>query len=779
MGSLNRIMPLIPLILSLSFSISLGQIQRDPEEKNIKNLFFNPRVSSEEIKRVVVVPIHSEEEGLRYAPRITDLLVANLRTVRKYDILPAQDLKGFVEERHMDWARIHHYTQALEIGTSLGVDGVIIGSLSQYGRMRDRAQFGLNLRMIRIPEGNTVWSMSCSARGKPREMESIARGGIESIMRTLIHRWQSEETTMAWGIKLQPLKTSGGYRHITLVVPEYRETEIKEYTVSRSTAESGPYKEIKRLSMGRRAALSFKDGDVQEGRTYFYRYRVLTKKGFLSPFSQAVGARLGEAPATPTGLSTIGGKIREIRLTWEKIPDPEVAGYKIYRSQHPDQDYRLVASVKNRNTTHYVDKGNAKDPLGDAIHYFYRITAYYPSGKESQKSKVASTTTKGKPSTPRGLIATGDVIREIPLSWNQNPEPEVKGYRIYRSISKGGPYSIIGKVDGRRKTSFVDSQELEDKAEYHYRITAINVVGVESDQTDPVSATTRGIPLPPQGLKAKGGMVKSILIEWTPPPDPEVKGYIIYRSSSPEGTFVEIQRIKEKKKSSFLDGDRLKKKLTDGTRHYYRMRSYNKVDVLSEETEVVSAQTKKVPQAPTGLRALAQEARMIPLSWNPNPEKDIKHYIIYRSGGAEKKYKKIAAKPGDKTNFIDTKLADGTTYSYKIRAADVDGLESEFSETASAITKAAPSSPKGAKAQGGKRKVTISWEANPEADITRYQIYKKTAFGFKKSGSTQGPSYTDGKLKDGKTYTYKITALDKDGLESPFSQEVSATTAPK
>jgi len=209
------------------------------------------------------------------------------------------------------------------------------------------------------------------------------------------------------------------------------------------------------------------------------------------------------------------------------------------------------------------------------------------------------------------------------------------------------------------------------------------------------------------------------------------------------------------------------------------MRSYNKVDVLSEETEVVSAQTKKVPQAPTGLRALAGEARMIPLSWNPNPEKDIKNYIIYRSGGAEKKYEKIAAKPGDKTNFIDTKLADGTTYSYKIRAADVDGLESEFSETASAITKAAPSSPKGAKAQGGKRKVTISWEANPEADITRYQIYKKTAFGFKKSGSTQGPSYTDGKLKDGKTYTYKITALDKDGLESPFSQEVSATTAPK
>ncbi len=301
MGSLNRIMPLIPLILSLSFSISLGQIERDPEEKDIKNLFFNPRVSSEEIKRVVVLPMHSEEEGLRYAPRITDLLLANLRTVRKYDILPAQDLKGLVEEKHMDWARIHHYTQALEIGKSLGVDGVIIGSLSQYGRMREMAQFGLNLRMIRIPEGDIAWSMSCSTRGKPKEMERIAKGSLESILRTLVQKWQSDKAIIAWGIKLQPLKVkaSSRGRKITLRVPKYRETEIEAYIVTRSTFESGPYKVIKRFSMGRKTAQSFKDKDVQAGFTYFYRYRVLTKKGFLSPFSAAAEASIGNVPARP------------------------------------------------------------------------------------------------------------------------------------------------------------------------------------------------------------------------------------------------------------------------------------------------------------------------------------------------------------------------------------------------------------------------------------------------------------------------------------------------
>ncbi|MFQ6078105.1 MAG: hypothetical protein ACE5NJ_03085 [Thermodesulfobacteriota bacterium] len=299
MGSLSRVIALIPLILSLSFSISVGQVERDPREKDIKNLFFNPKVGSEEIKRVTVLPFHSEGEGLRYSTRITDLLVRNLRTVGKYDILPAQDLKRLVEAKDMDWGKTYHYTQALEIGKSLGVDGVIMGSLSQYGRMGGRFQFGLNLRMTRIPEGDTVWSMSCSARGKPKEKESIAERGIESIVQTLVRRWKSDRAIIAWAIKLQPLKASGARRHITLRVPEYKETEIKEYIVTRSTAQSGPYKKIKRLKMRRGASLSFKDGHVKAGWAYFYRYRVRTKKGFLSPFSEAVEASIGKVPARP------------------------------------------------------------------------------------------------------------------------------------------------------------------------------------------------------------------------------------------------------------------------------------------------------------------------------------------------------------------------------------------------------------------------------------------------------------------------------------------------
>lgn len=293
MVSLKKILPFVLLALSLISPLALGEIERNPPEKCIKSLFFNPNVGLEEIRKVVVLSIRSEGEGEKHASELTALLVRTLRTVQKYEILPPQNLEGIMGERGVDLKQLHHYNQAVEVGKSLGADGLLMGSLSQYGVMGEKAQFGINLRMIRIPSGNTAWSMSCSSRGKPKELQSIARGGIESIVRTLVQRWQSDKAIIAWGIKLEPLKVSVGRRSVTLRVSRYRETEIEEYIVARSASEFGPYYVIKRMSIRRRSSASFKDRDVQAGENYFYRYRVLTKQGFLSPFSEAIEAAVG------------------------------------------------------------------------------------------------------------------------------------------------------------------------------------------------------------------------------------------------------------------------------------------------------------------------------------------------------------------------------------------------------------------------------------------------------------------------------------------------------
>ena len=393
MGSLNRAIPVVLLVLSLSFSVCIGRTKGEGRGKNIRDLFFNPRVGPEEIKKAVILPIRSNDSQRKYASAITDWLTQGFRETQKYDLSVTRELTKLIEEWGMDLEEIHHYTRALEIGKSVGADGVITSSLAQYGIMGERARFGINLRMTRIPEGDTVWSTSCSASGNASEMERIAHEGIESIIQALVSQWQSNQATVAWGMNLEPLQTSGGYRHIAITVPQYRESEIKAYIIERSTSKSGPFKEIKQLSVKKRGSLVFKDGDVKVDRSYFYRYRAVAKSRFTSPFSDVIEAGLAVVPVPPEGLMATGDKIRQIRLDWEKSADRDVSGYRIYRSRSPDRDYKLIVTVKRRNTTRYIDKGDDKNPLGDGVQYFYRIAAFYPSGKESQKSEATSATT--------------------------------------------------------------------------------------------------------------------------------------------------------------------------------------------------------------------------------------------------------------------------------------------------------------------------------------------------------------------------------------------------
>ena len=770
MGAMKRVVFLVAVGLCVLLSGHAVRAKKTSSEQHIKAVYFNPTVRSEEIKQICVLPTHGDNR--QYTTRASKVLDTALRRLKKYQIVSSQDLSRVIKEKDIDTADLYRYTVVLDLGRSLAVDGVLLSSLGEYGRMGKEARFGLNLRMIRVSEGDTAWSLSCSAVGKAGEIDKVAAEGVESLMAALVDHWQTKEEIVAWGIDLPPLTVSSGYSHIDVTIPLCQESEIKTYLVSRSTSESGPFHEVKELRPSKgKEVLSFRDKDVEMGHSYLYCYRVVTTSGFISPFSGAAEAGCAAAPPVPMGLVVTGDEVREAELTWEKSPDQDVDGYRIYRSQRADGDYAPIGMAKSRNTTRYTDKGDGGNPLSDGTTYFYKITAYYPSGVESAMCQTASATTTGRPSVPTGLRAESDLIREVPLSWAPNPEPEIKGYRVYRSESEKGSYRLIGEVRGKSKQTFVDTEGLADKKSYYYRIAAFNVADVEGDPTPFASATTRGAPLIPQGLAALDGMVKCVSLEWASPEDPEVKGYVVYRALSEEGEFTELKKIRGKEKHAYEDKGAPNKRLEDGTLYCYRIRSYNKVDVLSPETETVCARTKRTPQVPQGLKTTSGQPREVSIKWDANPEKDIKEYVVYRSDRLTEGYNRIEDVPGDQTAFVDDKLADGETYHYQVVAIDADGLKSGSSETVSATTKPAPSSPQGVKGDRGEERIIISWAPNPESDIVEYYVYRKTA-GFKKIGSTKNHSYADENVKPGRTYAYRVTAVDQDGLESPFSPEV-------
>jgi len=80
------------------------------------------------------------------------------------------------------------------------------------------------------------------------------------------------------------------------------------------------------------------------------------------------------------------------------------------------------------------------------------------------------------PSVPVGLRSiTGD--GEVLLVWYENTEPDLAGYRIYRSLTPSGYYYEIGETN---LDYFLDFGLVNGET-YYYAITAFDIHGNESD----------------------------------------------------------------------------------------------------------------------------------------------------------------------------------------------------------------------------------------------------------------------------------------------------------
>ncbi|MGC9003243.1 MAG: fibronectin type III domain-containing protein [bacterium] len=92
-------------------------------------------------------------------------------------------------------------------------------------------------------------------------------------------------------------------------------------------------------------------------------------------------------------------------------------------------------------------------------------------------------------------------------------------------------------------------------------------------------------------------------------------------------------------------------------------------------------------RAPSGLIAEAG-ANKVYLEWNPNLEKDLAGYRVYRRLDKEKTFHCLTANPIKENEFIDKGLKNGVRVEYAVTAVLKNGKESEFSNIADVIVRA-------------------------------------------------------------------------------------------
>jgi hypothetical protein len=90
-------------------------------------------------------------------------------------------------------------------------------------------------------------------------------------------------------------------------------------------------------------------------------------------------------PPAPTGLVALV-ETNAVRLVWDPVDSPDLAGYKIYRSEGAGAELKIVARVLL--TQQPITATNYRDTTtGVGVSHFYEVTAVDKSGNESKPAK--------------------------------------------------------------------------------------------------------------------------------------------------------------------------------------------------------------------------------------------------------------------------------------------------------------------------------------------------------------------------------------------------------
>ena len=185
---------------------------------------------------------------------------------------------------------------------------------------------------------------------------------------------------------------------------------------------------------------------------------------------------------------------------------------------------------------------------------------------------------------------------------------------------------------------------------------------------------------------------------------------------------------------------------------------------------------KQTPAVPAEVTA---QPRMneVQVSWKQNAELYLDQYRVYRADTPAGEFKLLDATT--EPFYLDRGLPSNRAFHYRVSSMAREGNESAPSPAVSAVTpRLIPSLPRSVRLDASEKQITLSWLPNKEPFMNHYRIYRsgQPSTGFEVVGKTERPVYVDSGLNDDTLYYYQLSAVGKEGDESPLTETAFATT---
>jgi fibronectin type 3 domain-containing protein len=263
--------------------------------------------------------------------------------------------------------------------------------------------------------------------------------------------------------------------------------------------------------------------------------------------------------------------------------------------------------------------------------------------------------------------------------------------------------------------------------------------------------------------------IKSIALEWQGTSIKDARGYHIYRSDlQKEGEELKrIASIEEKYAKHYVDTN-----LNPATHYIYAISVIGPDGTESRPSKAKGVKTLPVLDSVSFIHATSELPRKVRIEWRPHESYAVEKYVVERNTAKTSEWKKIATVDNRlSAEYIDTDLRDNEKYTYRVRSITYNGITSKPSQSVSAVTKALPTSVSELMATKDQpRKIALAWVHSTQDDVVNYRIYYSSSADGSYSKLQTIPA-TANRIEhlineDNKRFFYKVTTIDKDGLEA-------------
>ena len=416
------------------------------------------------------------------------------------------------------------------------------------------------------------------------------------------------------------------------------------------------------------------DTGLTIGTTYYYQVTARNSVG-LGATSDAVSATvIANLPGAPQSLSAASGGRTSIDLSWDE-PGSDggsaITGYGIETSADGLAGWSSLTDDTGSTDTSYVHDG-----LAAATTVHYRVSAVSAAG-DGPASATASATTDPLtvPSAPEIMSAGANLEGRFILVPLVIPEDNggalIAGYRI--EGSEGTGELNWGIIADNYRGFFYPHEGISPGATWHYRISAINSVGVGAP-SNVVTVTMPSVaPGPPQNLTATAGAA-SVDLSWDKPASDggeDITGYSVEVSTDGE-SWDELE-------SSTTDLSYSHTGFAGKTTYYYRVSAINSVGTGSP-SDTASATSPAVAPGPPQNLSVTTEGTRFDLSWEAPASDggaDVTGYRIEASRDQES-WNADEDTPTGLSHSL-TGLVVGVTYYFRVSAINSVGTGSPSS----------------------------------------------------------------------------------------------------